>query len=54
MKNEGLIIPHPEKARCYAKTDPTEFIKGIQALVGKPVIKTKQEPKAKAKTAKAA
>lgn len=47
MKNEGLIIPHPQKARCYAKTDPTEFIKGIQALVGKPVTKKKPEPKAK-------
>lgn len=48
MKNEGLIIPHPQKARCYAKTDPTEFIKGIQALVGKPVTKKKPEPKPKA------
>ena len=48
MKNEGLIIPHPQKARCYAKTDPTEFIKGIQALVGKTVTKKKPEPKPKA------
>ena len=48
MKNEGLIIPHPQKARCYAKTDPTEFIKGIQALVGKPVTKKKTESKPKA------
>ena len=54
MRNEGLFVTHPEKVRCYAKADPAEFIKGIQALVDKPVIKTKQEPKAKAKTAKAA
>ena len=54
MKNEGLIIPHPEKARCYAKTDPTEFIKGIQSLVGKPVTKKKPEPKTKANAVKAA
>lgn len=53
MKNEGLIIPHPEKARCYAKTDPTEFIKGIQALVGKPVTKKKPEPKQKSNSVKA-
>lgn len=48
MKNEGLIIPHPQKARCYAKTDPTEFIKEIQAIVGKPVSKKKPELKPKA------
>lgn len=47
MKHEGLIIPHPEKARCYAKTDPTEFIKGIQALTLKASSKKKPEPKAK-------
>lgn len=48
MKNEGLIIAHPEKARCYAKTDPTEFIKGIQALAEKAATKKRPEPKAKA------
>ena len=53
LKNEGLFIPHPEKARCYAKADPTEFIKGIQALVGKPVTKKKPEPKTKANAVKA-
>lgn len=54
MKSEGLIIPHPEKARCYAKTDPTEFIKGIKALVGKAESKKRSEPQPKAKTAKPA
>lgn len=53
LKNEGLFIPHPDKARCYAKADPTEFIKGIQALVGKPVTKKKPEPKQKANSVKA-
>lgn len=45
MLHEGLIIPHPERTRCYVKTDPTEFIKGIQALIGKPVTKKKSAPK---------
>ena len=54
LKNEGLFIPHPEKARCYAKADPTEFIKRIQALVGKPVTKKKPEANPKAKSVKAA
>lgn len=53
LKNEGLFIPHPEKARCYTKADPTEFIKEIQALVGKPVIKKKPDPKPKANSVKA-
>ena len=53
LKNEGLFIPHPEKARCYAKADPTEFIKRIQALVGKPVTKKKPEPKQKDTSVKA-
>lgn len=55
MKNEGLLIPHPERARCYAKTDPSDFIKAIQALVEKPATSNnKPEPKPKAKLAKAA
>ena len=53
LKNEGLFIPHPEKARCYAKADPTEFIKEIQTLVGKPVTKKKPDPKPKANSLKA-
>lgn len=55
MKNEGLLIPHPERARCYAKTDPSDFIKAIQALAEKPrTSNNKPEPKPKAKLAKAA
>jgi len=55
MKNEGLLVPHPEKARCYAKTDPSDFIKAIQALADKPTTgNNKPEPKPKAKLAKAA
>jgi len=54
MKHEGLIISHPEKARCYAKTDPTEFIKGIQALAAKAGKKKGPEGNAKPKPAKAA
>lgn len=55
MTNEGLLIPHPERARCYAKTDPSDFIKVIQALVEKPsTSNNKPEPKPKAKLAKAA
>lgn len=45
MLHEGLIIPHPERARCYAKSDPTEFIKGIQALAAKAASKMKPETK---------
>ncbi len=51
MKNEGLIIPHPEKARCYAKTDPKEFIQKIQALAAKAATKRKPETKPKAAAA---
>jgi len=55
MKNEGLLVPHPERARCYAKTDPSDFIKAIQALADKPSTSSnKPEPKPKAKLAKAA
>lgn len=54
MKNEGLFITHPEKVRCYAKADPTDFIKGIQALVDKTTSNLKANTKEKAKTAKAA
>lgn len=55
MKNEGLLVPHPERARCYAKTDPSDFIKAIQALADKPTTSNnKPEPKPKAKLAKAA
>lgn len=55
MKNEGLLVPHPEKARCYAKTDPSDFIKAIQALADKPSTSSnKTEPKPKTKLTKAA
>lgn len=55
MKNEGLLVPHPERARCYAKTDPSDFIKAIKALVKKPTTSNnKPEPKPKANLAKAA
>lgn len=45
MLHEGLVIPHPEQARRYSKTDPTEFIKGIQALAANAANKKKQETK---------
>lgn len=54
MKNEGLFVTHSEKVRCYAKADPAQFIKGIQALVDKTASNTKANTKEKAKVAKAA